>query len=41
MVEFIYNSAKYKSIGKTLFKAKIRYNPSIYRLRRESKVNNK
>ena len=41
MAEYIYNSAKHKSIGKILFKAEIRYNPSIYKLRKESKINNK
>ena len=41
MVEFVYNSAKHESIGKTPFEAEIRYNPSIYRPRRENKINNK
>ena len=41
MVEFIYNNAKHKSIGRIPFKAETRYNPNIYRLRRKNKINNK
>ena len=41
MVEYVYNNAKYESTGIILFEAKYGLNPSIYRLRRKDKADNK
>ena len=40
MVEYVYNNAKYESIGMTLFEAEYELNPSIYRLKRKDKTDN-
>ena len=41
MVEYVYNNAKHESIGMTSFEAEYGLNPSIYRLRRKDKADNK
>ena len=41
MAEYVYNNAKYESIGIILFEAEYGLNPNIYKLRRKDKANNK
>ena len=40
MVEYVYNSTKYKSIGITPFEAEYGLNPNIYRPKKKDQTNN-